>query len=516
MSPGTDPSVEASASEQAEPRAVEALAAEQAAARALAAEADLGSRATTSTFWTVGGLAAANVVRLISNFVLAYLLIKEEFGLSGLIAVFVMGLGMFSDVGIGPSIVHSKRGEEVRFLDTAWTIQVLRGFALWGVACLVARPYADFFERTDPLYADFDRLIPVAALMTVIQGFNSTRIFTAERNLALAKKIQGDLFGQVMAVIVMISWALVSPTVWALIACTLTQSFCVMVWSHTMIPGERNRFAFDRDCAAELFGFGRWIFVSTLITFFAMQIDRLLIGTELSAGDNGVYTVAMGITNIPQYLLGVLTGTVIFPLLAQYRRERPEVLAEKFRSQRVTLLIGALVMGLGVGLLSRPFFLLYRTQYHDAGWIAGLFMVPTWFFLLTVTSDRALLALGRPKALALSNLAAFGGKLLGGYWGYRLGGVPGFLFGLSLGTVLCHLVVQVALRLEGLDILRQDLRFTGYAMALGGLGYGLQYLASQRLEGAGLFVAWSAVGLVLVLPLGLILFQRLKRVGITG
>ena len=283
-----------------------------------------------------------------------------------------------------------------------------------------------------------------------------------------------------------------------------------------MIPGERNRFLFDRDCAAELFKFGRWIFVSTLITFLALQIDRLFIGTELSAEENGVYTVAMGITNIPQYLLGVLTGTVIFPLLAEYRRERPEVLAEKFRSQRVTLLIGALVMGLGVGLLSRPFFMLYKTEFHDAGWIAGLFMVPTWFFLLTVTSDRALLALGRPKALALSNLAAFFGKLAGGYWGYKTGGVPGFLFGLSLGTVLCHVVVQVALRIEGLDILRQDLEYTGYALGLGLLGYGLQWVVGRQLEGPWLFLTWSSIGLALVLPLGLILFKRLKRVGITG
>ena len=48
-----------------------------------------------------------------------------------LIQTFIIGLQMFSDIGIYPSIIQNKRGEEPDFLNTAWTIQIVRGGVLW-------------------------------------------------------------------------------------------------------------------------------------------------------------------------------------------------------------------------------------------------------------------------------------------------------------------------------------------------------------------------------------------------
>ena len=68
---------------------------------------------------------------LASNLILTRLLFPEAFGLMALGSVVLVGLQMFSDAGIGPSIAQSPRGDDPEFLDTAWTAQVLRGVILW-------------------------------------------------------------------------------------------------------------------------------------------------------------------------------------------------------------------------------------------------------------------------------------------------------------------------------------------------------------------------------------------------
>ena len=66
------------------------------------------------------------------------LLFPEAFGIMALVSVVLVGLAMFSDVGIGPAISQHKRGDDAAFLDTAWTINVVRGAALWGVRPMAA------------------------------------------------------------------------------------------------------------------------------------------------------------------------------------------------------------------------------------------------------------------------------------------------------------------------------------------------------------------------------------------
>ena len=66
------------------------------------------------------------------------LLVPEMFGLMSIVSVLIMGLSLFSDLGLRPSIIQSKRGRDERFLNTIWSFQIIRGFSIWGVSVLVA------------------------------------------------------------------------------------------------------------------------------------------------------------------------------------------------------------------------------------------------------------------------------------------------------------------------------------------------------------------------------------------
>ena len=83
--------------------------------------------------------------------ILTRLLVREVYALMDVTMVFLQGLHMFADVGIGTSIVQSKRGDDRDFLNTAWTVQVLRGLVLWGATDrLIVPAYAARWKALIP------------------------------------------------------------------------------------------------------------------------------------------------------------------------------------------------------------------------------------------------------------------------------------------------------------------------------------------------------------------------------
>ena len=123
---------------------------------------NLKKRAISSGIWVSAGYGLQQVLRFGSNLVLTRLLFPEAFGLMAIIQTVMIGLTMMSDIGIQPSIVQNKRGNEPIFLNTAWTIQVIQGLLIFLVVLVTAPFFAEFYH--EPLLA---HLLPVVGLSLI-------------------------------------------------------------------------------------------------------------------------------------------------------------------------------------------------------------------------------------------------------------------------------------------------------------------------------------------------------------
>ena len=100
------------------------------------ADAEVGNsqsvrqRALSGMIWTYSAQPLRIGIQLLRSVILTRLLFPEAFGLMALGSVVGTAAQMFADVGIQPSLVQSKRGEDEKFIQTAWTIQVIRGLSL--------------------------------------------------------------------------------------------------------------------------------------------------------------------------------------------------------------------------------------------------------------------------------------------------------------------------------------------------------------------------------------------------
>lgn len=419
--------------------------------------------AIRSSVWTLGGYGVGQIVRLGGNVLLARLLFPDVFGLMALVFVFVSGLAMFSDVGTGPAIVQSPRGDDERFLRTAWTIQCVRGGLLWAVSWIIAFPVAFFYG--EPLLR---WLVPAAAANALISGFESTAMHTAQRKLRLERLTILEVVSQVTGLLATVGLAAASRAlhgandpraVWAMVAGSLVSSLTRVAMSHLYLPSIRHRFTLDRESMRQLLHFGRWIFVSTVLTFCAFQADRLIFGKMIPLALLGVYSIGATLAALPTEAVARLGNVVIFPAYARIH-DRPDFNA-LYARVRFPVVVGgaAIVTALLAG---GPFLVgfLYDARYAQAGWILQLLSAAAWFRMLGVTNEAALLATGRVKWMASGNGAKAVGMALTLPLGYRLAGFQGALAGIFVSELLKYLTLLTGVVRSGLSVLALDLLST--------------------------------------------------------
>lgn len=417
--------------------------------------------------WTLVGYGAGQAIRLGSSLVLTRLLFPQAFGLMLLVNTVMRGLDMLSDLGIGPCVVQHRRGEETGFLNTAWTMQIVRGTALWGIAVLLCWPIAWWYE--EPALRS---LIPVVALSAVLAGVRSVSIHVMSRRLEVGLLTRLDLAGQAIAVSAMIGWALVDRSVWALAGGGLIGAAAHALLSHVALPRHAHRFAWERHAVAALSGFGRWILLSTALTFLAMEGDRLLLGRLVPLELLGVYGVAVSLLDAARALIHQLEGRVIFPAISR-RTDLPRAdLRQRILPHRARLLyVAAPAVAMFVGASDALVEVLYDARYHEAGWMLAILAVSLWPFLLGATlGGPALLAIGRPAYLALVNgfRAAF--VLLVVPLAFHVGGLVAAIAAVSAIELPKYFVLLWGLRREGLSAALQDAATTGwFALWLGGV-----------------------------------------------
>ncbi|MBB6430440.1 oligosaccharide flippase family protein [Algisphaera agarilytica] len=430
----------------------------------------LKQRAISGGLWTGVSFGGSQALALLSNIILSRLLVPEHFGLMTLVTVIVTGLNMFSDVGIGPSLIQNKR-EDAGFYNTAWTMQVFRGFVLWLVACGLAWPLSLIKEDWAPLAW----LLPVAAITCIFNGLRSTAWFTVSRRLDIRLIAVVELTTAVVRIVTMVLVAFyISRSAWALVAGLLIGSLLTCVLSHRMIPEIKNRIHFERDAFKELIHFGKWLFLSTLITFLAGQVDKFLIGGLISTSMLGLYFIASRLADLgPMFFkkLGVWVG---FPALSELYRNEPERFGSQLLKMRmvITLPINALLVCM---ILTGPALvvLMFNDEYVQAGLLVQIIAIGSLAGMVTTPYGHVYMASGRTKYNMLSVLAQFIIITTATLSGYALFGEIGFFYGIGACQWLKYIADSVLVHRCGHWQWRFDFAVLGGSLALGLLAWWL-------------------------------------------
>ena len=470
--------------------------------------------------WTVLGVGGEQFIRFAANVALAQLLAPAVFGLMNIVNAVQTGLELLSDLGINASIIQNERGAEPRFLNTAWTVQILRSVLIGAALTAAAIPASMIYPQAGP---ELRIIMPIMGINSVLYGLQSTRYWVEEREVRLKRPVIIDISMQLSASIVMLVWAFYSPDVWSLIGGSIVGAVVGTSLSHLILPGSPNRLMWDRQIAGEIIRFGSWILVSTAFTFVAAESDRLIFGALVTLSTLGVYGVAKVFAGFPSLLLGHMLKRVLFPVLSQTHNKGGSLGPVYRRVRLIVMPAGAwMVTCLLCGAPALVDFL-YPQAFHRAGWMLQILALSGWFVSLEFINNTPILALGKPRWLAIANMSKAAGMIVlipAGYFLWErylvgpgettvnwteavdkvaakgkdvvlalkplgvlppLGGFPGAVWGYAVAELLKYGTSVIACARNGLSAWTQDLAFTLGVALSGGAGIAVsQYL---RLHG---------------------------------
>ena len=406
----------------------------------------LASRFVRASGWILGEHGVGQLLRFIGNLVLTRLLAPEMFGIMAIAHVVISGMTMFSDVGLDLSIIRSKRGNEVRFLNTVWTLQVIRGVLLFLVtitlAYLLQILNSTDFWRPESVYRNLDLplVITLLSLSPLIDGFKSTNVAVANRNLDMSSVAVIQIVSQVAGTILMIVLALANPSIYALVFGGIF-SRCVFVFSsHYFIAGQSNGFSWDLEAFKEIFSFGKWIFLTSMLGFLLASGDKLLLGALTDPTNLGLYSLAMALIVILLGISNKIVGKVGYAAISEIDRNNPERVKEIYYRIRFPLDAGLLFVS-GLIFMTGNIILgvLYDDRYQYAGHIVEVLSLSLIFNRYALFS-KALSALGRPELNVGVNVIGIVALYLGlplVFYGYGFEG--------ALWFIACHKIFTLPL-----------------------------------------------------------------------
>jgi len=366
----------------------------------------LKQRVLRAGAWSFAGYGVGQAIRFGTNLLMTRLLVPEMFGVMAIGNMVMAALAMFSDLGLKQIIIQSKRGNDPLFLNTVWTTQIFRGIVLWLVALSVGL-LVYLIDRIgiipkNSAYADSRLPYVVVALSftALIAGFQSTKLFEASRNLSLGQVTKNEIIAPVVGLFVMSAWAFFDRSIWALVAGNICTSLVIMVISHAWLSGIKNRLVWDKFAFREIFQFGKWMFLSSILGFFVNNGDRLLLGGLIDATLLGVYIIAFAIFGAVEQLLNRIINDISLSALSEVARAQPVKLKANY--YRFHIVIGCfayfcsgILMFSGQTLIG----LLYDSRYQQAGWMLEVLATA----LLVTPFNLAVMCL---LALGFANLFA--------------------------------------------------------------------------------------------------------------
>jgi len=361
---------------------------------------NLNHRAARSGAIVFGARVLTKGIQLVRTVVLARLLFPHDFGLFGMASLSLGLLDTFLQTGMNASVIQEKEDVK-RYLNSAWTFNVLRNTFVAVLVFLSAPYFGSFFENE--IIIPF---IQVLSLSIFIAGFENIGIVLFQRELRYNKKFYFDTAIVLTEVLSAIILAFVLRSPWALVLSTVLYRLAGVIFSFIIHP-YRPRFEFDWAKIKHLLGFGKWVGFMAIVGYLVSQGDNLAVGKLLGSEQLGYYQLAFGLGIFPAIEIARVLGGVLFPLFSRIRHDA-ELLRRTFITSSRLIFSVTIPASLGILILS-PHIVryIYGERWLPMVPILSIIVVYGLFKSVEYVLSPLLLGMGRSKLSAFSSLMQF-------------------------------------------------------------------------------------------------------------
>lgn len=300
--------------------------------------------------WSVIDNIVSSGISFLVGIILARILSPVEFGILGMITVFIAVSNSIVDSGFSNALIRKTDAKDIDY-NTVFYFNLILGFILYIILFFCAPAISNFFH--EPL------LIPVTRVMGTVLFINAFSIiqrtllvkivdFKTQTKISFIASIASGIVGIGMAVKGMGVWSLVGQQVSRQLLNT------IFLWVYSTW---RPVLEFSRQSFKELFGFGSKLLVSGLIDTIYKNIYYLIIGKFYNATQLGQYTRAEQFNMVFSSNLTSVVQRVSYPVFSSIQDES-ERLKQAYRSVIKTTMLVTFACMLGLAAVAKPLILI--------------------------------------------------------------------------------------------------------------------------------------------------------------
>ena len=260
----------------------------------------------------------------VRNIVLARMLTKADFGLSGAFATTILMLELSGRAGLPQLIIRSPRGEDVSFMASLQTLQLLGGVISAALLLACSQPMARLFGVPDAT-GSFAALALIPFLNSLWHLDNSRQ----QRELNFWPVSLIEVVPQV--VITLAVWPVTRwlPDHRSIVVLLLARAVLALAVTH-LLAARPFRLGWDEPTISESLSWA-WPFVlSGTVVFASQQANQMVVGGAFSVAQLAGYSIASSLTSIPWFIVATVAGALAMPVLARSQMV-PKLLESRLR-----------------------------------------------------------------------------------------------------------------------------------------------------------------------------------------
>lgn len=327
------------------------------------AEESLKKKTVSGVIWSGIGQYSTFVVQFVIGIIIARLVEPAQYGIVGMLGIFIAVVSLFTDCGFATSLVRKPDHNQTDF-STLFYFNVVASIIGYSIICILSPWIADFYNEPilKPLAKVVSLTIVIGALCSV-QHIQYTIImdFKTRSKLYFVCTIIAGVCGIIMAYNGLGVWALAWQNIikQALNAILL---WCLSSWRPTL--------EFSRKTMKYMWNFGYKLLLSSLLDTIFNNIYTLIIGKVYSARDLGNYSRAMNYAKLPSAQLSGIFSGVAFPMLCSIQNDDVR-LARVYRQYLRTIAFIVFPLMIGMAAVAKPLIIVLLTE----KWIDVVFML---------------------------------------------------------------------------------------------------------------------------------------------
>lgn len=463
------------------------------------AKKTLKQKAASGMVWTALQKYSTMFIQFISGIILARLLTAYDYGCIGMLSIFMVLAEAFIDGGFGSALIQKKQPTQDDYSTIFWW-NLAMAFLMYAVLFVCAPAISRFYKI--PLLCD---VLRVQGLVLFVYAFNIVQRNQLKKKLNFKVLSLVTIITSVSSLIVTVFMAYKGFGVWSLVAQNLITASIPAIVFWFFIKWRPVR-VFSWKSFKDLFGFGFYMFLTSLLNKFGQQIQGLLIGRVYNPSTMGYYSKALGTEKLASHSISGIMTQVTYPLYAE-AQDNKEVLSNMIKRLTMTLEYITFPMMYILLLCAKPLFvLLYSDRwlqsipYFQVLCIAGLVSC------LISVNTQPIAAIGKSKTMFVWTIIkrVVGIGLV--VFGLLVWGMKGLLAGVVLNTWFSYLVnILLVSKYIGYKWTQQLLDLLPVAIAStvsAGISYGVSSLLGLSLYPDGIikllvllviYLGWSII-----------------------